>query len=142
MLTASIQVVVFQGTSNPTCSPSSCLGIFPSPPCNFIPAPLEKPPDPPRNVVGFLSRIRPTNSLLHRFSLPPSRRKKTGTGARFVLFPITRFDREYVGYGNGGRTAMILRGFRSRIVEIANAYFTEPGGGGTRLVSRLLQDNF
>lgn len=133
MLTASIQVVVFQGTSNPTCSPSSCLGIFPSPPCNFIPAPLE---NPPRNVVGFLS-------LFHRFSLPPSRRKKTGTGARFVLFPITRFDREYVGYGNGGRTAMILRGFRSRIVEIANAYFTsEPGGGGTRLVSRLLQDNF
>lgn len=41
---------------------------------------------------------------------------------------------------------MILRGFRRRIVEIANAYFTEAvvelaSWEGGR-VSRLLQDNF
>lgn len=56
----------------------------------------------------------------------------------------------HVGYGNGGRTAMILRGFRRRIVEIANAYFI-PGREKVDLasweatvgrVSRLLRDNF
>lgn len=117
-------VVVFQGTSNPTCSPSPYLRIpFPPPP--ILPLVILFPPHWKTvlgNVVGFLSRIRPTK--FPPFPSPLEERLEPDSfSVSYYLDSIEKVGPRIWkwGRGRGGkrrRTSMILRGFPRRSLKL------------------------
>lgn len=110
MLTASIQVVVFQGTSNPTCSPLPLALEFPLPPPLLV---ILFPPHW-KTLLGKRRRIFIENSS-NEFSPPSSYlpcpspilvQRRLEPEPDSFCFPLLDSIENtllgHVGYGNGG----------------------------------------